>query len=36
MEGMEDCGGAVSQRSIIKDLLFADDNDLLAEEESQL
>jgi hypothetical protein len=33
---MEDCGSAVLQGSVIKDLQFADDKDLLAEEESQL
>jgi hypothetical protein len=35
-EGMEDCGSAVLQGSVIKGLQFADDKDLLAEEESQL
>jgi hypothetical protein len=33
---MEDCGSAVLQGSVIKGLQFADDKDLLAEEESQL
>jgi hypothetical protein len=33
---MEDCGSAVLQESVIKHLQFADDKDLLAEEESQL
>jgi hypothetical protein len=33
---MEDCGSAVLQGSVIKGLQFADDEDLLAEEESQL
>jgi hypothetical protein len=33
---MEDCGSAVLQGSVIKDLQFADDKDLLAKEESQL
>jgi len=33
---MEDCGSAVLQGSAIKGLQFADDKDLLAEEESQL
>jgi hypothetical protein len=31
---MEDCGSAVLQESVIKDLQFADDKDLLSEEES--
>jgi hypothetical protein len=35
-KGMEECGGAVLQGSVIKDLQFAEDVDLLAEEESQL
>jgi hypothetical protein len=30
------CGSAVLQGSVIKDFQFADDKDLLAEEESQL
>jgi hypothetical protein len=33
---MEDCGSAVLQGSVIKDLQFADDEDLLADEESEL
>jgi hypothetical protein len=33
---MEECGGAVLQGSVIKDLQFTDDTDFLAEEESQL